>query len=435
MKQHARISLFCCFLSAIVLFGMLGVLPGRVSAESEKVALHGTDGSVPEDGVIKHGANNYILATKFDVTGGKMVGFYLDDLNTDAACQGRLRIYRWNQDYPTTVAGEPLIQKLVKVTDSTFDKIESYPVPFDGAYEEGTYLAVLQSDGPMFLWNHPKAEGITCYRNGEVYQSGTFKVSYLRDASVTAHPSAKDMEKIDSFSAVLAIPACGEGVSESGTLTYQLYSYNTVAQKITVANGRFVGLFINDAIVEYDDVHVTVTLYRWQEDYDTTLSGTPVYSKEHLVLLPEEGTYSSPRMMFGRAYAEGDYLVVLEADGMCAIWAHGPRDGIFCYADDDFVEGTTLQIGYLADPDAELDERPVESSPDKATPSATPNNTPSPTAKLSGSPTSAASDNHSKEKEDSPMLFWVLAAVLLILVIIAILLLIWKKKKHSDQKG
>lgn len=415
-----------CLLFTVLFF--CSVLPAAAAADTVK--LYGTEGPAPADGSSKMNANSYTLGIRFEVKDGKMVGFVLDDLFTDRAVKGVLRIYRWSGDYRTTTSAKPLVQKLIDVTKKEA-QFETYTVPFDGAYAEGTYLATLQAEGPMYLWTHQFLDGITCYRSGEEYVYGTFKASYLRDPSASVKNSEKDYDESAQINTEQVVPTYGMGPNEDGTVNFQLMNYYSAGQKFTVKGGKFTGLVLDDAVVEGDDAELTVWVYKWDTDYATTIGGTPQYYGVSLLPMWDGGEHVDSYIRFDRAFAEGDYLVVLEADGPCSVWSHGLLDGVVTFFDEEEYTTATMKIAYIMDPEAELDERPVE------TPTPAPSQEPTPvissTPAAKPTPTASPTGKPQEKQEDGsvPIVLWIALGVVAAGGIAAAVILLVKKKNRK----
>lgn len=430
MKGKKLLLLVCLVCTLASLFTVLSA-----SAAAEPVKLFGTEGPAPADGSINMSANMYIMGTRFEVKDGKMVGFQLDDLSTVGPVKGILRIYKWKEDYQKTTSEKPLVQQLIDVT-ATEAQFETYVVNFDGVYAEGEYLATVQSEGPMFLWTHQLLDGIHCYLNGTEYTYGTFKVSYLRDVSATVKSSDQDFDASVKINTEQVIPAYGMGANLDETINFQLFNYYNAATRFTVSEGKFLGIVLDDAVMMEDDTELVVWVYPWNQDYETTVAGTPKYYGSHLLPLHDGGDPVDTFVRFDRAFAEGEYLVVLEAMGPISVWSHGLKDGVSTYFDEKEWETATMKIGYIADASALLDERPVETPTPSPEPTATPEITGTPvvTANPTSNPTPAPSsqvDGDSAESESGPMVWIVLAAVAVVAIVVVILIVGKKRSRKA----
>ncbi len=352
--KRGKYRVAACLLGLVIL--LAAALPA--AAETAVIWLFGTEGPAPADGSVKMSANTNVLATKFEVKDGNMVGFVLNDLSIDRGCKAILQIYSWNTDYDTTVSSQPLVRKLVE-TEGTAPKNETVNVPFDGVYGEGVYLATLRADGPMYLWTHQLLDGITCYRDGELYEYGTFKVSYLRDPDAAVSSSETDYDAGASISLETVVPVYGMGATEDGRSNFNLQEFTSLGQKFTVKKGKFTGLLLDDAVMGEEETIVTVWVYQWDTDYTTTIAGTPKYYGVSAFPKWDGGEHVDSYIRFDRAFAEGEYLVVFQSENDCSLWAHGPLDGVLNFMDGEANPHSVMKIAYLADPEAELDERPV----------------------------------------------------------------------------
>lgn len=142
------------------------------------------------------------VATKYDITEGKFVGFVIHAARFDSATTTdpvKASIYKWNKDYATTVASQAILS--LDLDGSNHVNGEDFVVdlaPY--ALAEGEYLIVLEG-GAMAIWAHNVKEGVSTFiENGTPYTTGTLKMSYIADPSVAVNePEVDNVETADSF--------------------------------------------------------------------------------------------------------------------------------------------------------------------------------------------------------------------------------------------
>lgn len=141
---------------------------------------------VPSQYRVKFFESQNTLASRFTIQSdmGRLVGIKLDDLLTFSSVTGVVKIYQWKGDYLTTTLQQPLAQFIISIDVETEEwQSEDRVFTFDKEYGEGSYLLTVRSTGGQLnLWTHQKAEGVTCYINGEEYRFGSFKLSIILKA-------------------------------------------------------------------------------------------------------------------------------------------------------------------------------------------------------------------------------------------------------------
>lgn len=185
--------LFKSFLNCCIIIALIAcIIPIPVSAAELTVGIFSSGASA--DGESKMDISSFALASKFKVTEGRFVGFLLNELYTvTTENQGTVKIYKWNTDYATTIAKQPIFNGIIEnqVYNSSANPAtdNDYIIKFNRAYIEGEYLAVIQGEDSMFLWTHKVKDGVTSFIDGEVYVDGSFKMSYIVDNEAKVNES------------------------------------------------------------------------------------------------------------------------------------------------------------------------------------------------------------------------------------------------------
>ncbi len=434
MKKYGK-CLAACLLVCMMTVGML--LP--VSAEASTVDLFAAGASLEEPTPYSNiNANSNEVASMFEVKNGKMVGFVLSSLSNNVAAKGILKIYKWDTNYAKTTSQKAVIQ--LGFNAPAVSEPTDFRINFDGAYAEGKYLAVIKAESALLIWTHHPLDGVSCFIDGSPYTTGSFKLQYVVDPAKPAKNSDKDFDSGLTVSTVTTVPLFGSGAALDGAVNFQLYTYYCLATKFTNDRGKLVGLVLDDTRIEGDDGELTVWLYKWDTDYETTVKSVPCYYKVYTLPMTDEANPDVDRILeFDRAFAEGEYLALFETeDSMISFWAHAPKEGVELYVDDEpYTDAedafmATLKIAYLADPAAELDERPVDyptpepSKEPTPTPSVTVTPKPTPT-KADPTPTTAPKGGDS----NSSWIWIVVIAVVVVAAVAAAVVIVMKKKKKG----
>lgn len=175
---------------------MAMVLP--VSAAEEHIALNGPGGGDGPKNVRAVGD----IAVKFTVPEGKMLkAFVFDNSPTweKEDSEGEIVLFRWNTDYATTVAGQPLASHSELHADN-----EDFRVDVNGYAGPGTYLAVMLKDkatNDLGVWTNSKNDsGAVTFLNGQ-------EVSYMAASFIIVdddNPPTSDSSAIFAYIFLIA---------------------------------------------------------------------------------------------------------------------------------------------------------------------------------------------------------------------------------------
>ncbi len=135
------------------------------------------------------------------------------------------------------------------------------------------------------------------------------------------------------------------------------------AQKFTVPAGKTLEEFIFIAAPTWSqaDSSVDILLYKWNKDYDTTVSGT-VLGTHHETNHPDN---SDLVCKFGKSFAAGDYLVVMDkasATNHIGTWTEKSIDGAVAFIDGVEASGWCARAKILVKTTYNLDDFPIESA-------------------------------------------------------------------------
>lgn len=134
-----------------------------------------------------------------------------------------------------------------------------------------------------------------------------------------------------------------------------------VAVSLDVKGGKFVGLIIPSW---YDPpTSTSIMLYKWDTDYQTTVSKMPIFSD--LIEDLSDSGWVNPgekdfRVNFERAFAEGKYLLVFRknTDHALHIPTHAAYKDSVAYFNGELYENVSYRVSSIIDSDAELNEEP-----------------------------------------------------------------------------
>ncbi len=313
------------------------------------VNLYGTGaGDAVNYGTDSNGGT--VLGTRFAVSDACLSGFVLSSLNCSGPVTGTISVYKWNSDYATTTAAEPVVRDTVLIArGGWFDS--DYYVVFDHAIEAGEYLVTLSSSGAMYYWLHAPVEGVTCYTNGTEYPGGSFKIQAILDTEA-GNASDGVISHKKSFEP-LYDPASGDANASS----FNNGEKGDLATRFTVSNGNFAGVMMDS--MSWDNL-ARIRVFAWDTDYNTTVAQTP------LIDCFADRTFASGSnslVMFDEALAAGEYLILFSG-GPITLWVHGPVDGVKTYVGGTEWTTGTLKISYVKDVDTsksdEGEEPPVK---------------------------------------------------------------------------
>ena len=134
-----------------------------------------------------------------------------------------------------------------------------------------------------------------------------------------------------------------------------------VAVRLNVKGGKFVGLVVPSWYAA--PMSTALILYKWDTDYGTTISGSPIFSDmiEDSVsqgwVDPGEADFT---VDFNRAFAEGEYLLVYYrlSGNPLHIPTHAAHPDSIAYFDQEVYENVSYRVSCIVDPAAELNEEP-----------------------------------------------------------------------------
>jgi len=134
-----------------------------------------------------------------------------------------------------------------------------------------------------------------------------------------------------------------------------------VAVRLNVKGGKFVGLVVPSWYAA--PMSTALILYKWDTDYRTTISGSPIFSDmiEDSVsqgwVNPGEADFT---VDFDRAFAEGEYLLVYYrlSGNPLHIPTHAAHSDSVAYFEQEVYENVSYRINCIVDPAAELNEEP-----------------------------------------------------------------------------
>lgn len=196
-----------------------------------------------------------------------------------------LKLFVWNTDYNTTVNGIPIaIHKYSNFVDNALLRLDfSQQAP-------GTYLWLLDTPSETVgVW---KCEGSTdlsvAYFNGSITTG-----DYRSRVFYTEKPQPPDPVITNLFTA------------NGNNVPVQLTGSNTAAERFTAA-APFTAVAVSCPSWSNDTGTLLMKLFRWNSDYNTTVNGTPVYTKEFVNYTDNEWN----RMNFQKLPA-GEYMWVM----------------------------------------------------------------------------------------------------------------------------
>lgn len=367
------------------------------------------------------------VAVQLNVKGGKFVGLEIPSWY-NAPSSTALILFKWDTDYNTTIKKDPIFTDVIEDMESSgwIDPGQNdFTVKFDRAFAEGKYLLVYRKHAryPLHIPTHSAFEDSVAYFEGKVYENVSYRISCIVDPDAELNEAPNIKVELDINEVI--VPIYGTGASSDGLSYITVSTYESVAQKFTVANGKLTGFVINDLFVESGYAEIELYVYKWKDNYDETVKTTPIYANKFNAETGGAGSYEDFVMKFERAYAEGDYLVKIVSTDSVNLWAHALKGGVTGFIDgEEYLDGT-LKLSYLVNSSAELDERPFE----MPTPEPTQEPTPTPEATQTPTATPNVTEEPKVDEGTNNVVFIILAIAAVVTIGAAVLIFINLKKR------
>lgn len=338
----------------IVLMGGAYAAESIVKMYSEEAAPDGSRFKNTDEGE---------AAALLDVKGGKFVGLVIPSWY-DPPTSTVILVYKWDKDYKTTLSKKPIYtDKLDDLSNTGWvDPGEKdFRVDFERAFAEGKYLLVFRKSAhrPLHIPTHAAYADSVAYFNGSVYENVSYRISCIvdPDAELNEEPNLKIEES------EFVIAAYGDGGSTDGESYFSVANYDSVGQKVSVTEGKFVGFVINSLFLQEGHAEINFKVFEWKGNYADTVKEEPIYYTAIEAETGGPGDHPDYRIDFGKAFAEGEYLVLFESeDGLC-LWSHGKKAGITSFMDGQEYTHGTFKLSYIVDIYAELDTEPETEIP------------------------------------------------------------------------
>ncbi len=411
-------------LALTLVISSMSIMTG-IAAES-KIDMFGAEAA--KDGSRFKNTGEGTVAVQLNVTGGKFVGLVVPSWYS-APSSTIITLHKWDTDYTKTINSAPIFADLI-VDDENTGWIDpgqhDFTVKFERAFAEGKYLLVYRkSEGePLHIPTRSVNNNSVAYFNGTVYENVSYQVSCLIDAQAALN----ETPNIKVNPSNIVYPAYGTGASSDGESFLPAINYDTIGHYFKVTEGRLTGFVINSLFLDYETANIEIKVYKWKTDYTTTLKETPVFDKTFEATF--NGVYKDFKMEFERAYAEGEYLVIIYSEDGLKLWSHAQKDGVVTYLNDEPYEGGTIKVSYIANKDIELDERPVVASTPE--PTKEPTSTPEKTA--TSVPTATPNATDDKDTGDKSTLgnnIIVIVVVVVVIAVAVVLIIILKGKRNK----
>ncbi|HHT93365.1 MAG TPA: hypothetical protein GXZ66_07665 [Clostridiaceae bacterium] len=160
---------------------------------------------------------------------------------------------------------------------------------------------------------------------------------------------------IMAFAAPTDIPLNGTG---AGVGAPQITATDHLGVKFAVPEGKVLLKFsiVNMPTYESNNAYYTFKLFAWNTDFDTTVSGTPLYTKK----VENQHDNVTATFEFPEALPAGEYLAhvseggVTEGTGCPAVWTSGPKEGVTTFWSgkqrDDFTANVAITVDDAPNP-------------------------------------------------------------------------------------
>jgi hypothetical protein len=354
-----------------------------------------------------------------------------------------ISLYAWDKDYETTVSGTPLLSESSTLggwdyTEHIFEAGEQpagqYVLVYKGSGNEG--------DGPARIWRHRNvSKNVKQYVDDIYVHNGTFEGGLIVEGDYTRDEVLVPFESyIPFYDGDISF------ITERGSMSsYPWIRLADISSFSILFNSKlpFKGVRLY-ADGNAPNPNVTVTLYKWDTDYETTINGTPVLSEETTSF---GGWFYSDYLFEAGEQESGQYVITFVHDGNVEgthrlnLRRHAETSpNIEMYVNDMLVANGTYEAGLLVDGnysrDDGLDELIPEATPEpgEETPAPTSEDTPSPSETNSNSAKTDKTDNQDSDDDDksnkSLLLGLIIACVIVAIVIVVIVLVAIRKKKN-----
>lgn len=164
---------------------------------------------------------------------------------------------------------------------------------------------------------------------------------------------------LPGFAAETKIDLFGSEAAADGS-RYKNTDEGWIGYKFNVSQGKLVGVVIPSW---YDAPSSSVIiLYRWNSDYNTSVQSGPIYTG----VIEDNGSgWVDPGqrdhyVKFDRAFAEGDYLLVIQRkeDRALHVPTRSAFSGAIAFLEGDEIPNLSFQLSVLVDSAAQLNETP-----------------------------------------------------------------------------
>lgn len=398
-------------------------------AASQELNLYGSEAAPNGERYKK--TTDGVVAGKVKISRGKFTGVVVPSWYMGKISFAVI-IYKWDTDYAKTAASSPLFAEAFEA-DAPGAWVDpgqqDFIVKFDRAFAEGEYLVMYRhvSDGPLYIPLKSAYDTSESYLNGNVIENTSYQFTCVADPDAALNDTPNIKIQIDESIYGLY----GDGASADGVSNINAADFESVADKFMVSptQGLLTGFIINDLYVPNGMAEITLSLYKWNTDYKTTIASNAVYRNIYDGESAASGGYENLKMSFGEnAFAAGAYLVVLETTDSLNLWTHASKDGVTSYLDGEVYEGGTLKLSCIANEKAVLNEKQAETP----TPAATPEKTDAPAAatpaatKAASTPTTAPESGPGKLT--TILLIAICAAVVIAGAVVTVVILRRRKR-------